>query len=72
MTKLRILILLFSVFIRSLAFSQKVQIQSPDQEINAVVFCQQNTEVGEWYIKASYNNNGKITEAIAASLVPLP
>ncbi len=64
MTKLRILALLFPVFISSLAFAQKVQLQSPDQKINAAVFCQQNTDVGEWYIKASYNSNGKITEAI--------
>jgi len=64
MTKLRILTLLFPVFISSPAFAQKVQIQSPGQKINAAVFCQQNTDVGEWYLKASYNNNGKITEAI--------
>jgi len=64
MTRLRILTLLFPVFISSMAFAQKVQFQSPDQKINAAVFCKQNTDVGEWYLKVSYNNNGKITGAI--------
>jgi hypothetical protein len=46
------------------SLSQKLTVQSPNQKISASLFCQQNAEVGEWYIKASYNNNGKISEAI--------
>ena len=45
-------------------FSQQWRIQSPDQKINVGIFCQQNGEAGEWYLKASYKNNGKITEAV--------
>ena len=51
-----------------LSFSQsivrQVSIQSPNQKINAALFCQQNSDAGEWYLKASYSNNGKITEAV--------
>jgi hypothetical protein len=46
------------------ATSQKLTIQSPNQKISVALFNNQNSDVGEWYIKASYNSNGKITEAI--------
>jgi alpha-glucosidase len=46
------------------SFSQKLTVQSPNQKINIALFCHQNSDIGEWYIKASYNNNGKITEAM--------
>jgi hypothetical protein len=46
------------------SFAQKVTIQSPNQKINVALFCQQSTDIGEWYIKASYNNDGKTAEAI--------
>ncbi|HEV8283119.1 MAG TPA: glycoside hydrolase family 97 catalytic domain-containing protein [Chitinophagaceae bacterium] len=58
------LIILFSAFSSSLIFGQKVVVQSPNRKINAAVFSQQNADIGDWYIKASYNGNGKITEAI--------
>jgi alpha-glucosidase len=45
-------------------FSQKLTVQSPNQKINVSLYSQQNTDVGAWYIKASYNSNGKVTEAI--------
>jgi hypothetical protein len=44
--------------------AQKVAVQSPDQRITVALLNDQNTEVGEWYLKVSYNNNGKTTEAI--------
>ena len=45
-------------------FAQKLTVQSPNQKINVALFSEQNTDAGEWYIKASYNNNGKVSEAI--------
>ena len=60
----QLLVLLFSAFISGLVVGQKVVVQSPNQKISAALYCQQNTYVGEWYIKASYDSNGKITEAV--------
>jgi alpha-glucosidase len=56
-----VLIVAFSI---PTSFSQKLVVQSPNQKNNVALFCQQNAEAGEWYLKASYLNNGKITEAI--------
>jgi alpha-glucosidase len=44
--------------------AQKVTVQSPNQKISVALFNKQNADMGEWYLKASYNNNGKISEAI--------
>lgn len=46
------------------SFAQKVTVQSPDQKISIALFSEKNNDVGEWYIKASYNNNGKISAVI--------
>lgn len=46
------------------AFSQRVTVISPNQEIIVMLYNQQNTDVGEWYLKVTYNNNGKICEAL--------
>lgn len=46
------------------SFGQKAVLQSPDQGVIVSLFSKQDNGVGEWYIKASYNNNGKISEAI--------
>lgn len=46
------------------AWSQKLTVLSPNQKISVTLFSQQNTESGEWYLKASYSINGKISEAI--------
>ena len=54
----------FTFLIVVCASSQKVTVQSPNQKVIAQVFCKQNADVGEWYIKVSYNNNGKVAEAI--------
>lgn len=55
---------LFLAFISSLTFGQKVIVHSPNKKISVALFCEPNLNVGEWYIKASYDSNGKITEAI--------
>lgn len=64
MMKRRLFVILMMGFGNGLVIGQKVVVQSPNQKNSAAVFCQQNGDVGEWYIKASYTNNGKISEAI--------
>jgi alpha-glucosidase len=59
-----IVIFLFVAFVTFPAYSQKLTVQSPNQKINVALFCHENTDLGEWYIKVSYLNNGKVTEAI--------
>jgi alpha-glucosidase len=58
-----VLVMLFSAF-SSIVVGQKTVFQSPNQKIVVELFNRQSNDIGEWYIKASYNNNGKITEAI--------
>ena len=59
--KLTIVQIVFFSFITSSVFAQKVTVQSPNQKISIVLFSEQNTDAGEWYVKASYNNNGKVS-----------
>jgi hypothetical protein len=62
--KFKFPVLLFSVFISGLLLGQKVAILSPNKKISVELFNEQSKDIGEWYIKASYNNDGKITDAI--------
>jgi hypothetical protein len=62
--KRKILPVLFFALAASSVVAQKLTIQSPNQKINVSLFSNQNNDAGEWYIKASYNNDGKNTEAI--------
>jgi hypothetical protein len=55
--------MLFSAF-SSIVFGQKAVVQSPNKKIVVELFNKQSNDLGEWYIKAAYNNNGKITEAV--------
>ena len=53
------------IFLSSItAFSQKITVVSPNQKITIGLYNTKNAEVGEWYLKVSYLNNGKICEAI--------
>src|SRR3982751_2779953 len=61
---LRIVPFLFFAFTLFSANGQKASVQSPNQKIVAGLFCQQNGDVGEWYINASCNNAGKTAEVI--------
>jgi hypothetical protein len=45
-------------------FAQKLSLQSPDSKIVIALHCVQSSDRGEWYLKASYRSNGKISEAI--------
>jgi hypothetical protein len=46
------------------AFAQKLTVQSPNQKINVSLFSSQNNDAGEWFLKASYTINGKLSEAM--------
>jgi len=45
-------------------FGQKVTVLSPNHKITVGLFSTQGVDAGEWYLKASYNDNGKTSEAI--------
>ncbi len=62
--KLKIITTLFFSLCAFSSIAQKVTVQSPNQKINIELFSEKNTDFGEWYLKTSYNNNGKISEAI--------
>jgi alpha-glucosidase len=54
------LILLSSITV----FSQRVTVVSPNQKIDIGLYNTKNTEIGEWYLKVSYKNSGKVYEVI--------
>jgi len=62
--KQRIVIALVFLLGTHLSFAQKLTVQSPNQKINVELFSAQDNDAGEWYLKASYRDNGKSTEAI--------
>lgn len=64
---MRLKIVFFFVALGSIvsAMSQKLTVVSPNQKISVALFSQKNAEMGEWYLKASYSNNGKLKEAIS-------
>lgn len=45
-------------------FAQRLSVQSPDNKIVISLNNVQSGNTGEWYLTASYSNNGKISEAI--------
>jgi hypothetical protein len=60
-----VVMVLFLFLVAYSAFAQKVTVQSPNQKISFELFSGQNTDVGEWFLKASYINNGKTSEVIS-------
>ena len=62
--RLQLAIILVFIFSTSSAFAQKPTVQSPNQKISIELFSEKNIDIGEWYLKTSYYNNGKISEAI--------
>ncbi len=46
------------------AFSQKISIVSPNKKINVGLYNTKNGDNGEWYLKVSYMNGAKVSEAI--------
>jgi alpha-glucosidase len=45
---------------------QKVTVQSPNGKIRVSLFCQQNADAGNWYLKVLYANDGNSSEVIPA------
>jgi alpha-glucosidase len=62
--KITIIAILVFAFCTLSSSAQKMVVQSPNQKINVALISAQNADAGEWYLKVSYNNNGKIAEAI--------
>jgi len=62
--RLQLAFILVFIFSTSSAFAQKPTVQSPNQKISIEFFSEKNIDIGEWYLKISYYNNGKISEAI--------
>ena len=57
---------IFIFFLSSISvLAQKLTVQSPNQKVNVALNSVQNADAGEWFLKASFNNNGKISEAIS-------
>ncbi len=59
-----ILIIVLFVLNSLILFSQKTTINSPNQKVSVAIFNQQNNDVGDWYLKGTYVNNGKGCVAI--------
>jgi alpha-glucosidase len=68
--KRKILTGLFILFTLT-ALPQKVTVVSPNQKISIALYNQQNQDVGEWYIKVNFINNGTICEAIPRIILGL-
>ena len=62
--KLTIISLLLFVFSFHSTFAQNWSVISPNQKVSVALMSDQNATVGGWYLKASYLNNGKTSEAI--------
>jgi len=61
--KLITITILFFSFCAFSSIAEKVTVQSPNQKISVALFPAGANE-GEWYLKVSYSNNGKVSEAI--------
>jgi alpha-glucosidase len=67
MNKLSFKIILFIavlLVVVSLAKAQKVTVTSPNKQIQMALFPRNNSNVGAWYLKGIYNDNGKAYDAI--------
>jgi len=60
------IILFVFVFCVNPLFSQKVTVISPNQKIILSLFCLQDDEIGNWFLKIGYNNEGQISTIIPA------
>lgn len=62
--KVRVSIVFLFILTVSAVVAQKVIIQSPNQKVSVALFSLQNSDAGQWYLKALYNNNGTSSETI--------
>jgi alpha-glucosidase len=57
--KWRIFISVLVLISPTLIFAQKAELTSPNQKINIELYNQQEQEIGSWYLKVIYKNEGK-------------
>jgi hypothetical protein len=55
---------IFSILSFLPAYAQKIKVLSPNQKVHVALYNQQNSDIGEWYLKISYSDSVKISEAI--------
>jgi alpha-glucosidase len=60
----RIIIAILIYGISSTAIAQNGIVDSPNKKINVALHGRQNSDMGEWYLKVSRSDNGKICEVI--------
>lgn len=60
----QLLIIAFFVLQILSVYSQKVTVTSPNQKVGIVLYNQQKSDIGEWYLKVNYTTDGKTVEAI--------
>jgi hypothetical protein len=46
------------------AFAQKVSVVSPNKKVTIELYNTKNAEVGEWYLKVLYSNDGKVCQSM--------
>lgn len=49
----------------STTIAQKVIVESPNKKNNVALFCQQNGDTGNWYLRVGYLNNDKMSQVIS-------
>jgi len=59
-------LILFFIFGSCTLFARQITIQSPNKKIGILLACRQKGNNGEWYMKVSFNNNGKESVVIPA------
>jgi alpha-glucosidase len=69
--KKQLLITALLSFLILSAFSQKATVVSPNQKIHVTLNNRQNVDVGDWYLKVTYVNNGKSCVAIPQIILGL-
>jgi alpha-glucosidase len=58
------LITLLLTFFTVTSYAQKADFQSPNGKIRVGIFCEQNDNIGNWYLKVGYSDNTKTSDII--------
>lgn len=64
--KSTIVLILFFTLGSSSLLARQITIHSPNKKIEISLACRQKADNGEWYMKVSFNNNGKASVVIPA------
>lgn len=60
----KVCLLFFAMFLLHNAQAQQLTVESPNHKISVSLFAGQGSDVGEWYLNAVYDNDGKKSVAI--------